>query len=296
MKLQKALVKLQRNKSNNGKINPSKLINKLNKLGVFTKSNCLDSLKELVKLETLRRNYPKDFAKGKWPETHCTLTKSMSEINTLCPNGHKGRCIFEMKDPDIKYISGFIPELLLVALNRDLDELMDAKGKVSSVSDDQQVELDDRDSKSLWVDHDKENSHHILKGLATKLQTEILNLGVLGSQGYAITHEEFQIVDYGVGQKYVSHSDEDNHLEDGATSRRVTTCLLYLKSPQDGGTTTFTDLGLTFAPKPGDLIVFTYLTTNGMVHPMTNHSGDPVISGNKRIMTLWSHCGEPIET
>ena len=69
---------------------------------------------------------------------------------------------------------------------------------------------------------------------------------------------------------------------------RVATAVLYCKTPERGGATTFTKADVFINPKPGMATFFSYKDVNSghMDDGFTEHSGCPVIDGEKWISTV----------
>jgi hypothetical protein len=87
-------------------------------------------------------------------------------------------------------------------------------------------------------------------------------------------HDSYQILKYGVGQKFTNHIDDhpDYH-------RRVST-LYYLNDNYQGGEINFPRFNLSFKPKANQMIVFpsTYVY---------NHSVSPVTEGERYAVVSW---------
>lgn len=264
----------------------SEIISELESLGLMDTENRMNTLKELLSFELHRSNYPEEYEDGLNPKGLVRLLKSQTDMNKALTTG---RCVLSLDTPDIKLVSGFLSKDTVELLNAIFDARMEQSYEVSEISDGEILDPTLRDSKTLWLDPQKDFviRPSPLSEIQNRLYDEVLDLSAL-ENAKEISNEPFQIVDYAIGQQYTPHFDEHNLVKAG-TSRRITTCLLYLKTPNMGGGTTFTDLGLTLTPNVGDLILFSYLTENSLTHPLTRHSGDMVIDGSKRIMTLWIH-------
>lgn len=105
--------------------------------------------------------------------------------------------------------------------------------------------------------------------------------------------EGLQLLNYEVGQEYRPHHDwfdpknvgGAKHLERGG--QRLATTIVYLKTPDKGGATTFPDVGLQIAPRKGSAVFFRNITRQHEPDEATLHAGAPVIKGSKVILTYW---------
>lgn len=104
-------------------------------------------------------------------------------------------------------------------------------------------------------------------------------------------HEGLQVLHYGEGGRYDPHHDyflpstESANKLTAETGQRLGTVLLYLNTPEEGGGTQFTDIGLEVAAIKGDGVFFSY----DRPHPSTQtlHAGLPVVKGEKWVATFW---------
>lgn len=105
--------------------------------------------------------------------------------------------------------------------------------------------------------------------------------------------EEFQVAHYDPGQRYKPHfdyfppADKGSHVHLKNGGQRCATLLIYLNEVEQGGTTSFPRLNLKVHPQVGRAVFFHYSTPEGQVDPLSEHGGDPVIKGEKWIMTKW---------
>jgi prolyl 4-hydroxylase len=132
----------------------------------------------------------------------------------------------------------------------------------------------------------------------TKLDRRIAEL-----MGQPVEHGEgFQILHYREGGEYRPHYDffpleqagSHAHLRTGG--QRVATLIMYLNDVEAGGGTSFPKLGLEIKPKKGSAVYFEYANSLGQLDELTVHAGEPVLSGEKWIMTKWMRqrrFGEP---
>lgn len=103
--------------------------------------------------------------------------------------------------------------------------------------------------------------------------------------------ETLQILRYGPGGKYDPHYDYFDPALPGSrealrvAGNRVGTLIMFLQSPERGGSTLFPDVGLEVFAQRGNAVFFAY----DRPHPSTRslHGGAPVIAGEKWIATKW---------
>jgi prolyl 4-hydroxylase len=107
--------------------------------------------------------------------------------------------------------------------------------------------------------------------------------------------EGLQVLHYKPGAEYRPHHDYFDPTKSGTPvivkrgGQRVGTLIMYLNSPDQGGGTTFPDVGVEVAPIKGNAVFFSY----DRPHPSTKtlHGGAPVIAGEKWVATKWLRQG-----
>lgn len=105
--------------------------------------------------------------------------------------------------------------------------------------------------------------------------------------------EGLQVLRYESGNEYRQHYDWFNpdlpgprkHMEHGG--QRVATIVMYLSDVEQGGATSFPNVGLEVQPKKGCAVFFANTDVYGTPDPQTLHAGEPVVSGRKVIATKW---------
>jgi prolyl 4-hydroxylase len=103
--------------------------------------------------------------------------------------------------------------------------------------------------------------------------------------------EGLQILRYAPGAQYRPHYDYFDPAEPGTPvilrrgGQRVATLVMYLYEPEQGGGTTFPDVGLEVAPKRGTGVFFSYERPDPTTR--TLHGGAPVLAGEKWVATKW---------
>ena len=101
--------------------------------------------------------------------------------------------------------------------------------------------------------------------------------------------EEFTIIHYNAdGDEYVPHCDGTCDGSKHILRGRVATAVLYCEAADVGGATTFTNADIFVKPKKGMATFFSYKGKNGkMDEGYTEHSGCPIVEGEKWITTVW---------
>jgi len=103
--------------------------------------------------------------------------------------------------------------------------------------------------------------------------------------------EGIQIQNYEVGQEFKLHTDFFN---DGTDKKyyekqgnRTWTFMVYLNNTKKGGATYLPKIKKRFYPKVGKALIWNNLNKNGEGNHNTLHSGEPILEGNKIIITKW---------
>jgi len=113
-------------------------------------------------------------------------------------------------------------------------------------------------------------------------------LGLDGSWGEAIQGQR-----YLPGQQFKPHCDwfftEADYWarEAGRGGQRGWTAMVYLNTVEGGGSTDFTELGLSIEPKPGAILTWNNADLEGVPNRWTIHTGTQVSAGVKYIITKW---------
>jgi len=103
--------------------------------------------------------------------------------------------------------------------------------------------------------------------------------------------EGLQVLRYRPGAEYRPHYDYFDPAEPGTPTilrrggQRVATLVMYLQAPEQGGATTFPDVGLEVAPVRGTGVFFSYDRPDPATR--TLHGGAPVLLGEKWVATKW---------
>ncbi|MDM0054054.1 2OG-Fe(II) oxygenase [Variovorax fucosicus] len=103
--------------------------------------------------------------------------------------------------------------------------------------------------------------------------------------------EGLQVLRYRPGAEYRPHYDYFDPAEPGTPTilrrggQRVATLVMYLQAPEQGGATTFPDVGLEVGPVRGTGVFFSYDRPDPATR--TLHGGAPVLLGEKWVATKW---------
>lgn len=111
--------------------------------------------------------------------------------------------------------------------------------------------------------------------------------------------EGLQVLHYLPGQHYVPHWDyfppespsSADIVRPELGGQRVATFIAYLNTVPLGGETEFPRAGVKVAAVQGNACFFSYRTADGQLDPLTLHSGNAVIDGEKWIAVKWLRQG-----
>lgn len=98
---------------------------------------------------------------------------------------------------------------------------------------------------------------------------------------------------YMPGQEFKPHHDWFHpntsywEIETSRGGQRAWTAMVYLNNVDEGGSTDFTDLGMSIEPKQGVLLLWNNAEENGLPNHATIHAGRPVVQGVKYVITKW---------
>lgn len=103
-----------------------------------------------------------------------------------------------------------------------------------------------------------------------------------------IKHAEgLQVLHYEPGQQFKAHFDYFAEHHPSSKNNRISTLVMYLNNVEQGGETTFPQLGLSVTPVKGCAVYFEYFYNDQKLNELTLHSGEPVIRGEKWVATQW---------
>eukprot|EP00605_Chrysophyceae_sp_TOSAG23-4_P000544 GSChrysophyteH1.ASY1.ANO1.613.1 assembled CDS len=110
---------------------------------------------------------------------------------------------------------------------------------------------------------------------------------------YSVSGESFTIIQYNPSDQYTPHCDGNCDGSPHNKYGRVATSVMYCVVPEVGGATTFTNNDIFVKPRKGSATFFAYkdMDSKLMDDADTEHSGCPVIEGEKWITTVWMREG-----
>lgn len=93
--------------------------------------------------------------------------------------------------------------------------------------------------------------------------------------------------------RYTPHCDGECTGNNFKPGNRMATMVIYCTIPEIGGATNFRNSGIHVVPKKGSATFFSYINPDGMQmdNGFTEHSGCPVVQGEKKIVTQWVRLG-----
>ena len=104
--------------------------------------------------------------------------------------------------------------------------------------------------------------------------------------------EKIQVQNYNISQQFKSHTDfftpnTKEYENNGKQGNRTWTFMVYLNNVEEGGCTFMSKINKKFYPKKGQAVIWNNLNENGSINYNTLHSGEPIIKGEKWIITKW---------
>jgi len=140
-----------------------------------------------------------------------------------------------------------------------------------------------RNNKVAWYDNSEPIAQKIIKRIQKIVKLPEKNF------------EKIQICNYQPGEYFKHHQDQchtndEPCLKDLARGgQRLFNCLLYLNEGFEGGETDFPKLKKKFKLPIGDGVLWAMTNKQGnKVHPLAEHAGLPITSGEKWIANIWA--------
>ena len=133
-----------------------------------------------------------------------------------------------------------------------------------------------RTSSGMFFD---ENEDPLITTIEKRVST-LMNVPIEHAEGLQVLH-------YEPGQEFKAHFDYFNEHHPSSKNNRISTLVMYLNEVEQGGDTTFPNLGLTVTPTKGSAVYFEYFYNDQRLNELTLHSSAPVIRGEKWVATQW---------
>lgn len=200
----------------------------------------------------------------------------------LRAGGRRHQVLTAVQSPNIVVLGGFLDKDVC----GDLIDLARPRMKRSSVV---------HHAEGVRIDEARTSSGcHFQRGevaLVADIEQRIAELtGIPVENG-----EGLQVLHYLPGQHYVPHWDyfppespsSADIVRPELGGQRVATFIAYLNTVPFGGETEFPRAGVKVAAVQGNACFFSYCTADGQLDPLTLHSGNAVIDGEKWIAVKW---------
>jgi len=118
------------------------------------------------------------------------------------------------------------------------------------------------------------------------------NLGLEGQEDLMIIKYNGRGRDEEEPDRYMPHCDGDCTGLPQKIGNRVATLVMYCDVPEVGGATNFRNSNVHVVPEKGGAVFFSYMGSDKIMDTgFTEHSGCPVIEGEKMIITQWMRYG-----
>ena len=185
-------------------------------------------------------------------------------------------CMIIHQDPFIAIIDGLLPNSIIEDMKNISDS--DFKRSFGFASDGTNSVTDIRTSSTYYTYDKFKPATEIILNFLAKEYNHVYDIKQA---------ESWQLTQYAPGQFYKSHYDYFHTKEQlKGKPNRTGTVILYLNDDFTGGETGFSKLGIKVNPRRGTLLYFRY-PVDSPTRELTYHAGESVISGVKRIGTLW---------
>eukprot|EP01031_Cornospumella_fuschlensis_P028293 gene28292-34161_t len=217
------------------------------------------------------------------------LTASQPESTKLLRIGDKVYNVsvfLDLEDAKIWSIDGFVT-------NDECDYLIDTARPLLS-----RATVSGEDGKDAFSEHRKAQQASFDLGAdgpekekLGSLYSRILAV-VNQHASYSLTpqgQEGLTVIQYDVGDEYTPHCDGACGGSFYKSGGRVATGVMYCQPAQKGGAVTFSNADVTLTPARGTGLFFAYKGADGKMDEgsFTEHSGCPVLAGEKWIATAW---------
>ncbi|MGV3740277.1 MAG: prolyl hydroxylase family protein [Gammaproteobacteria bacterium] len=176
-----------------------------------------------------------------------------------------------------------LPDFLCAAECQTLIEIQKMENTPSTTGNDKDRQINEiRTSFTTYFETLQSDSAHTA--------TQLLKQKILSLMGIPFQYaEKIQGQWYKENGFYGEHVDAyDNYNQfKNLSGNRTWTCMITLNQVEEGGDTYFPRIDKRFKPKPGQALIWYNLNEYGLANPLTRHAGEPVIKGEKFIVTQW---------
>jgi prolyl 4-hydroxylase len=216
-----------------------------------------------------------------WLITPLPELSRIPQHNHITLTNTKARVALRVKEPDIVVLEDF--------LSADECDAMVALGKTRLKS----ATVVDPASGEHVLNHARRSESAMFQRGETPLVQEIERRIAELAKWPVENAEGLQVLHYRPGGEYRPHHDYFPPDQPGSVAQmrtggqRIATLIMYLNDVDDGGATTFPDLGLELPPRKGSALWFSYCSAAGELDAKTLHGGAPVVAGEKWIATKW---------
>ncbi|MDM4764800.1 2OG-Fe(II) oxygenase [Pelomonas sp. SE-A7] len=202
---------------------------------------------------------------------------------TLWAGDREVGILLSMKHPRIVVFGGLLSDEECEAMIA-LSESRLARSETVTLTQDGSEVNSARTSDGMFFDR---GENELCQRIETRL-ANLLNWPLENGEG-------LQVLRYRPGAEYLPHYDyfDPQHASTATIlkrgGQRVGTVVMYLNTPERGGSTIFPDIGLEVMPVRGNAVFFSY----DKPHPSTRtlHGGSPVQAGQKWVATKWMREG-----
>jgi prolyl 4-hydroxylase len=201
--------------------------------------------------------------------------------NEIVLSDARARVALRVKDPDIVVLENFLSAAecdAMVALGK-------TRLKSATVVDPTSGEYVANQARRSESAMFQRGETPLVQSIERRI-AELVNWPVDNAEGLQVLH-------YHPGGEYRPHYDYFPPDQPGSVApmrtggQRIATLIMYLNDVDDGGATTFPELGLELPPRKGSALWFSYCNASGQLDAKTLHGGAPVMAGEKWIATKW---------
>lgn len=235
-------------------------------------------------------------------DTNLNTTEPLRIENWLSPRDRRLRVVqvlFDRPASKIMFVEDFISQAECDAMDKSAQSMGLHR---ASVADGQGGSQYSESRKAVqagidvnWEKEDSGDNIAILSRRVYDFTNHVLDLGI--SEHGQESLMSIQYVGRGLNDtqpdRYTPHCDGDCTGVPHKTGTRMATMVLYCTIPEVGGHTNFRNAGVHVKPTKGGAVFFSYIDPDTRITDkgFTEHSGCPVLKGEKKIVTQWVRLG-----